>query len=448
MNIAAILLKKIILEADCDTWSRLRKHYLESEYQGVYKVINKHFEDYGEIPSFDSLKLSIRSDALLNKIYAVQLAETVEINNSQLLEYLKNEYTQEEIMEQMSRFLDESIMMESAKENIEHLQDIILHIEDKVDLKDPAEDMQKIELFATQEELDASLALGINSDFDSKIKFMPHEYILIGGRKGAGKSLTSANIAINNYEDNKSSIYFTIEMTARATLQRMCAMATGVSASRLRRRNLSHGEWLTVAKWWAGRFSQGEQAYHDYSKHHDFDKLHSDLAKQTLKEVQLDIVYDPSLSLATIRSELSKKVEKLNPAVVVVDYANQVKRNNYSSGQYDWTEQIEISKALKSLAQEYEVPIVSPYQIDATGEARFAKGLLDSADAAYTLNPWTKADECITFTCVKMRDEDEVSFTSTMDWSSLRMGPESAISPDLKKKETEDTEGEEPAFDL
>ena len=94
MNITAILLKKVILEADSETWVRLRKHYLPSEYQSVYKVLSKHFEEYGEIPSFDSLKLSIRSDALLNKIYAIQLAETVDINNSQLLEYLKNEYTQ------------------------------------------------------------------------------------------------------------------------------------------------------------------------------------------------------------------------------------------------------------------------------------------------------------------------------------------------------------------
>ena len=47
----------------------------------------------------------------------------------------------------------------------------------------------------------------------------------------------------------------------------------------------------------------------------------------------------------------------MNVGVVIVDYINQVKRSSLPSrgGQYDWTEQIEVSKALKSMAQEYEV---------------------------------------------------------------------------------------------
>ena len=50
--------------------------------------------------------------------------------------------------------------------------------------------------------------------------------------------------------------------------------------------------------------------------------------------------------------------------VVIVDYLNQVKRSNVPgrNGQYDWTEQIEVSKALKQYAQDYNVLIFSPYQ--------------------------------------------------------------------------------------
>jgi hypothetical protein len=98
-------------------------------------------------------------------------------------------------------------------------------------------------------------------------------------------------------------------------------------------------------------------------------------------------------------------------------------------GQYDWTEQIEVSKALKSMAQEYETPIFSPYQTDASGEARFAKGILDAADAAYSMEPWTQEDNCITFNCVKMRSAAMRSFTSTMDWNTLKIGPDTALNP-------------------
>ena len=81
------------------------------------------------------------------------------------------------------------------------------------------------------------------------------------------------------------------------------------------------------------------------------------------------------------------------------------------------------------MAQEFEVPIFSPYQTDASGEARFAKGILDAADAAYALETWSPEDNCITFNCVKMRNNPMDSFTSRMQWDSLKIGPESSMSP-------------------
>ena len=98
---------------------------------------------------------------------------------------------------------------------------------------------------------------------------------------------------------------------------------------------------------------------------------------------QVDIYYDPSLTLAKIISVVRQKQAQLpNLGIVIVDYLNQVKRSLASGRQYEWTEQIEVSKTLKSMAQQYETMVFSPYQTDATGEARFAKGILDAADAA------------------------------------------------------------------
>ena len=99
------------------------------------------------------------------------------------------------------------------------------------------------------------------------------------------------------------------------------------------------------------------------------------------------------------------------------------------------TEQIEVSKALKEMAQEYNCTVMSPYQTDASGEARFAKGILDACDAAYTLETWDHEDACMTFNCVKMRRGGMDSFTSTVNWDSLKIGPETALTP----KEKEDS---------
>lgn len=427
-----------------DTWSNCQKHYLPAEYASLWSYINKYVEQHSLLPSFDDLRLAVRDASLRDRFLALENVEDVDIDAKTLLEYLKNEYTQIEIMNQLETYLTNSIAMETASENIESLQNIVLDLEEKVDLKSTETNMRKMELFDPVDNLEKNVILGLNNDYDRIQSFGPSDFVLIGGKRGAGKSVTCANIASSVYDNGNSVIYFTIEMTARAIMQRCCAISTGVPAAAIRNRNLSIGEWEQVARWWSQRFEDGERALSRYLQHRDFDKYHEELTSRPLREKQLHIEYAPSLTLANIRTVLDKTVAKLQPRVVVVDYINQVKRsmvNNGRMGQYDWTEQIEISKALKTYAQDYGVLMVSPYQIDATGEARFAKGILDAADAAFTIDAHNKEDNIVTFDCVKMRNSDEVSFTSKMDWASLRIGPETGH---LKDKD----ESEEEVYDL
>lgn len=435
MNLTSALLKQIITQEDFDTWGNLRENYLTSEYQQLHRVMATHVKNYTKLPTFEDLKLSIRDRSLREKIFAIEAVD-VDVDAWLLLEYLKNEYTQVEILGELELFIDKTVAISQAEENVEALQQIVLDIGDRVDLKAPEEDMSVINLFESQDEIKKYLPLGLNQDYDQKLKFSPRDLVLMGGRRGAGKTFTCVNIASNVYDQGKSSIYFTIEMDSRSILQRMCAVNTRVPVSRLITRNLADQEWHKVGKWWAGRFEGGEEFLPDFYKTKDFDKLHKDLTKLKLtKDRQIEVVYDPALSLSRIRQELESKMSQTNVGVIIVDYLNQVRRHNApgKSGQYDWTEQIEVSKTLKSLAQEYEVPVFSPYQTDATGEARFAKGILDAADAAFTLETWEQDDNCITFNCTKMRAARMEGFTSVMDWETLKIGPESTMNPSEKK---------------
>jgi replicative DNA helicase len=444
VNLASVLFKTIIAQSDIETWSNCQKHYFPAEFASIWTYINKYVETHSIIPTFDDLRLAVRDATLRDRFFALEKVEEVDIDGATLLEYLKNEYTQIEIMNQLETYLSDSIAMESAQENIESLQNIVLSVEEKVDLKDTSTNMRKMELFDPIEELEKNVPLGLNHDFDRIQTFGPSDLVLIGGKRGAGKSIACANIASSTYEAGHSVMYFTIEMSSRATMQRICSISTGVPAAAIRNRNLSIGEWEQVARWWSQRFEDGERALSRYLSHRDFDTYHNELTAKPLREKQIDVVYAPSLTLANIRTELDKKVARLQPRVVIVDYINQVKRSMVSNGrmgQYDWTEQIEVSKALKTYAQDYGFIMVSPYQIDATGEARFAKGILDAADAAFTLDAHNKEDNVISFECAKMRNSDEVSFTSTMDWASLRIGPETGYVKD-------DDEASEEVYDL
>tara|TARA_R110000744_G_scaffold5366_2_gene18948 strand:+ start:4545 stop:5747 length:1203 start_codon:yes stop_codon:yes gene_type:complete len=393
------------------------------------------------MPTIDDLKFEVRDSGTREKLYAVEAVE-VDSDPYMLLQYLKNEYTQKEILDSLEEYVENSISFEDAQESVNHLHQIVLDVEDKVDLEDPQESMQRIDLFEPEEDIAKYIPLGLNSEYDLDIQFSPRDLVMVGGKRGAGKSVICANIANNVYASGKSAIYFTIEMDSRSILQRCCAIATDIPFSRMRTKNLSVAEWEKVAGWWANRFTAGQDRLKEYREHRDFEKFHAKLKTgELLPTNQLDVVYDPSLTLSKIRAELDKKVKALNVGVIIVDYINQVKRSSLPSrgGQYDWTEQIEVSKALKSMAQEYDCTVFTPYQTDASGEARFAKGILDAADAAYSLETYDHEDGCITLNCVKMRSAAMRSFTSTVDWESLKIGPESALTPQEKDDSTHKT---------
>ena len=230
MNIASALIKQVLVLQDFQTWSVTHKQYLPSEYHSLYKVIDKHCEKFHKMPTIEDLKYEIRDSSTREKLFAVEAVE-VDASPDMLLQYLKNEYTQKEILDSLEDYVENSVAFEDAQESVDHLHQIVMDVEDKVDLEDPQESMQRIELFEPEEDLARYIRLGLNREYDHEIQFSPRDLIMVGGRRGAGKSVICANIANNVYESGKSAVYFTIEMDSRSILQRCCSIATEIPFS-------------------------------------------------------------------------------------------------------------------------------------------------------------------------------------------------------------------------
>lgn len=452
MTLESALLKQILANGDFETWNGLKEHYFpEGEYRKLWRVVDKHVHKYNNLPTFEDLKLEVRSRDLQEKIYAIETVET-DIESIILLDYLKNQFTQSEILSKLENYIDHQVAISDARENIDLLQEIVVQVEDAVDTNDEADDMNSVELFDSDEDLAKFLPLGLNQEYDLDYKFSPKDLVVIGGHRGGGKSFTCCNIAAAAQERGKSALYFTIEMDTRQMLQRICGIQTGINSGRIKAKNLNPMEWDKVAQWWAARFSNGTEAYNEWRDHQDFDKFHYQLSRNKLADApQIDIHYDPSLTLAKIISVVRQKQAQLpNLGIVIVDYLNQVKRHNAPSrqGQYDWTEQIEISKGLKSLAQESKVLVLSAFQTNEKGEARFSKGILDAVDAAYSIQHWGDSEPCIKFKCDKMRSGSIEPFTSEMNWETLKIGPHTALDPDEKAELKETMTTGEDTYDL
>lgn len=447
MDLASALLKQIVAKQDTSTWTQLRKNYLPEEFHALHDRIASFLDRFNKLPSFEELKFDSRSKILSQQVALLEMVE-VDSDPEILLELLKTEYTQLVVFEKIERFIENSVVFESPMDVVENLQEITTYVEKVVDLDAyNQENMQRMELFDTDESMEKRVTLGLNKDFDEDYKFAQDALILIGGRRGAGKSLTGANSVLNCYNEDKPTLYFSIEMTARETIQRIVSAGAGVSAYRLKNKILNSDEIVKVAKWWSNRYEGGEEVFKSYSLSMPFTELHRKLQDLDLKDNRFEILFYPELTLASIRAEMERKMHTLQPRLVVVDYINKVRVSNFSTkSQFDWTEQMIVAAGLKRLAQKYNIPILAPYQIDASGEARLAKGILDSADVAFTLDAHKKSDGCISFNCVKMRGgNDEVTFTSKMDWETLRIGPETGVLP---KKEKEGAESNEQVEDL
>jgi len=261
------------------------------------------------------------------------------------------------------------------------------------------------------------------------------ELILIGGKRGSGKSITSSNIFINQYENGNSSIYFSIEMTAYEVMERNLSILASVDLQRLKQNKLTDEEVLKVVKTRASMFQEADQCVLDFLRHRDRFKFEETLVRnhQLKPDNQMIIVDDRDLTISSIDLHIGKAKAKFGDKlqVVVVDYLNQIVIEG--ADMYDWKPQIEVSKKLKNLARKYEIVLVSPYQIDATGEARFAKGILDAADIALVMEAHDKSSNAISFETTKIRGGKEMKFTSPIDWETLRISPQSIDKPQEKE---------------
>ena len=320
--------------------------------------------------------------------------------------------------------------------------------------------MADMMMFRHPDELEKErVYLGLNNTFDAVLGGVARqELILIGGKRGSGKSITSSNIFVNQYESGNSSIYFSIEMTAQETMERNLAILANVNLQNLKQHKLTDDEVLRVVKARAGMFQDADSTITEFMRHRDRFKFEEHLVRNHLLKVdnQMIIVDDRDLTLSSIDLHIGKAKAKFGDKlkVVVVDYINQIVLEG--TDQYDWKPQIEISKKLKNLARKYEIVMVSPYQIDASGEARFAKGILDAADIALTMEAHDKETNAISFETTKIRGGKEMAFTCPIDWDTLRISPQSVDKPAAKevvkkagkKTQSQDLKQDDTASDL
>ena len=437
MDISAIVLNKLLVEKNIDVWAKLKLTFLDPAYSSIYSTITRHYTKYSNIPSFDELEAIVREGPTQKILATLKLTDETDITAEVALDALMDQYTQNETIKLLDKFIDKLPIYDTA-EIKDNLASIVLTLDEKTLTTAGVYSMSDIKVFIRPNELARSrIHLGLNNTFDAVLGGAARqELILIGGKRGSGKSITSSNILVSQYENGNTSIYFTIEMIAQETLTRNISILSNVNHQRLKNGSLTDAELLKVVTSRANMYTDADQLVNVFMKDRDQFKFEESLVKEcTLKsDNQMIIIDDRALTLSSIDLHLGKVKSRFGDkfTVAVIDYLNQIVVEG--SGQFDWQPQIVISKKLKELARKYDIVIVSPYQIDATGEARFAKGILDAADIALVMDAHDKEESAISFETTKIRGAQEMRFTSPINWDTLRISPISIEKPVTKEK--------------
>lgn len=170
------------------------------------------------------------------------------------------------------------------------------------------------------------------ADLDRLIPGMrPGQVIVVAGRPGMGKSVVLVNMAAHAaMREGRTVLAVTLEMSRDEYMERLLSAEARVSLSAIRDRSLSAGDWDRVAK------AHGEISRCDRFAIHD----------------------GPELTVQDIRSELRAMRRAGRPAdLVTVDYL-QLITGSARQRENRQAEVSEVSRGLKLLAKEAEVPVV------------------------------------------------------------------------------------------
>lgn len=435
-NVAGIVLYSVLQnpENSTDIWPKLKLYHFNTEYSQIYVAISKHYNKYNSLPSFEELKITLRDDSLLNKIRALELLSVPEdIDADIATEALLDQYTQEETLSQLSKFVDNIVTYDTVEVK-QKLGEILLILEEQTESSEDIFLMNDLYVF-DEEEVHNKIPSGLNNTLDARDGgWSLTELIMIGGKRGSGKTIAACNVGTCQYQQGNSTIIFSIEMRGREIFNRNLSILAGVDNTSLRKMQLSKEELHRLAVVRSNMFMDAEEIYRDYEKHNDYEKFEIDLikSKKLKPDNQIVIVDNQQLTLADIDMNIQKFKNQFGDKLktVVVDYVNQISIPDI----YEWKQQIMLSNKLKEFARKYDIVMVTPYQTDASGEARFSKGLLDKADIAMILK--AEADH-IHFESTKTRNVPPFAFDAPIDWNTLQMSPQDYVHAE------EDKTGEE-----
>ncbi len=178
--------------------------------------------------------------------------------------------------------------------------------------------------------------------------FHPHEFIIVAARPGTGKTAIALNMLTNMAINSKKTVaYFSMEMGAEQLVTRMISSVGKIDSSKLRTGALEHTDWKRVNE-----------------------------AISRLSDTKIFIDDTAGQTVAEIRSKCRRlKSSMTGLDIVFIDYLTLIQSaaKGGSVGQNRQQEVSDISRALKTMAMELDIPVIALSQLSRGIEQRTDK---------------------------------------------------------------------------
>ena len=207
------------------------------------------------------------------------------------------------------------------------------------------EAMGRIEELYDSKEAFTGLPTGFD-DFDKMTSgLQPSDLIIVAARPSMGKSSLVLNIAEHVAIAGKKSVaFFSLEMSKEQLVQRMLCSEAGIDASRLRIGQLQENEWPNLV-----------------------------MAADKLSEAKIMMDDTPGMTALEMRSKARRWKNENGLDLIIVDYLQLMQGSNRRSSDNRQQEMSEISRSLKGLARELNVPVIALSQLSRSVESRTIK---------------------------------------------------------------------------
>ena len=171
------------------------------------------------------------------------------------------------------------------------------------------------------------------------------DLIILAARPAMGKTAFALNLALNAGKEQKNVLVFSLEMPAQQLYQRLLSIESGIPQHKLKNVYLEEDEWTKLT-----------------------------VATLNLSKTSIFVADLPYTNVLEIRSYARKMKSQKKLDLIIIDYLQLINGTGRGGSEFSRQQEIsDISRSLKGLARELDVPVIALSQLSRAVESRVDK---------------------------------------------------------------------------